>query len=1677
NCAATCNYEYLTSESYIWTGTSMACPAAAGCAALVRQYFTEGWYPNGAKTPSDAFTPSAALIKAMLINGALDMSGESSWPTDNQGFGRVELEDVLYFSGDSRVLNIVDETSGFVNSGQADTHYFQVGNSEPLEITLVWTDHEAAEYADPAIINDLDLRVEFGGNIYRGNVFSGRQSTTGGSYDRLNVEEEVLLKTPPAAECTVIVYAYNISYSPQPYALVVTGDLPCNHPPDAPTLIKLFDNERMNSTTPTLEWNVPVDDDGENLHFRVQWDDNPDFSSPTIIESKDDATGFSCSPPVAEGTGTCAYTINSQSEGALTDGITYYWRVSAWDGLAYGSWSETRSFTVNTAQAESDWFQTMDGQFETDSLWEVMTSSNSLILQTIAASVETLKRDDGGYEAYDGTGYANNDYTTRVPAPSAPCTLIAAMIWVRNSPARECTLWLLPDSLKAPNVHIPKKPASAWVEKIITPDDDTWTSVNFSEAEKYYLDTPQEIHVVLYTETSNTKVVLDQTSDFDDANGDYYSKNNDPHENWDWTYTWESSLFLFRAIVKYPESSSDIGKVYSTPIAFADNPGSPTSWDKVLWTENDGDSIRVTIEYRSGGSWNDVADTATIISGTNGQLDISGFGTEDTIRAVAILYRKGGSSPTLKDWAVTWAFGPPNNPPVVSNVSDGVGWHRGNITITYDLADDDGDNCTVTCEWYDGTWHSTGNVSGDGIGTPTPPGTGKTITWQSALDFTGESSTIQFRITPNDGSDDGTPGTDNDCDVDNKAPDISATGSGVSGSWGCYTISDITLYGTDGGSGFESGCPRYSWTSAPGNCSQGSGYTDGNNPSSIPSGTRTLYLYGEDAVGNISDTNYTVRQDCDPPTQPGTPSTTSPTCDDTPTWTWDASTDALSGMPATNAYQVFWSTTPGGEDNSDWTDSPSYTHSVPLSSPDTWYFKVVAYDNAGNSSNSDNGSVDILEVPDAISFDTPNKTTTSLTWNWFASSGATSYDVDYDAGGWTNIGDVLTYQETGLGVNTQHCLNVRGVNTSCTGPESGDNCMFTYAIVPDAPICSVAGEFSIFVDVQPNGNPADVEYAIYCVEAGQYVQTDGSLAGSEAWQTDASWGNITVTGLNCATTYNFRVKARNGDNEETAFGPDCTSNTAACGNQPPNAPTLYNTGGSGQLVFDNARLTDDDAGTAGIQLIFRMSTDDPDSPPDDVQYSIQINSESDWTGTDIYNGDLAGIHTSGNIVDKVLTCSVEPTDGETYYVRVRAIDPYGSQNYGSWSSYTWSFTYKSSGDAEWYQTEDEQFNTGILTDTETDGFGRVYLGEGAATATYDYDGVTQASGPHDAFYCDVDAMPPTGNNLNSKTEANDAQYGWIASSNDIRWDTPNPGRRDEVFLWCDIYNISEAIADITQIDFVFEGYPEGGGNVQIWAYNYSTDTWGQIGTAMTFGTSDATMTRSITSNFGEYIDGTGKLVWGVYGKPGNVSGGFPLHIDYVKVDINYQSSVTSGTIASPVIDYDSYYGATDWNQLLFTDDETNGDIKYTIQYWDGASWQNTSIVDEDNSPVDISALDPTTHDSIRIVATLTKGSDTPYLEDWTITWQQFAVGVELLVGNSSGPEYTEWALGNIDPATVRIMDGTDRVYVKNIGSEAINIIINASPIAWEYSDHIGADTCLIMALFNGTTVPVEADFS
>lgn len=74
----------------------------------------------------------------------------------------------------------------------------------------------------------------------------------------------------------------------------------------------------------------------------------------------------------------------------------------------------------------------------------------------------------------------------------------------------------------------------------------------------------------------------------------------------------------------------------------------------------------------------------------------------------------------------------------------------------------------------------------------------------------------------------------------------------------------------------------------------------------------------------------------------------------------------------------------------------------------------------------------------------------------------------------------------------------------------------------------------------------------------EYFVENTTNATASGWITGTSWN---ATGLTCVTSYTFRVKARDGVNNESSYGSDITASTAACdaghetGTTPP--PALF----------------------------------------------------------------------------------------------------------------------------------------------------------------------------------------------------------------------------------------------------------------------------------------------------------------------------------------------------------------------------------------------------------------------------------------------------------------------------------------------------------------------------------------
>ncbi len=188
------------------SGTSFSSPAAAGAALVVRDYFQQGYYPDGTSTNPGNSTDqepniSGALVKAILIASA-EWVGQGSSPgnpwnpgvncghryrfNNKTGYGRIQLNRVLplqtYASPSGLIVTDGGGVAGAPNnlglSGTANPNITETttirvcDNSQDLSVALAWIEDSGA-----ALTKNLNLELVSPSNkVYFGNYYTDDNS-------------------------------------------------------------------------------------------------------------------------------------------------------------------------------------------------------------------------------------------------------------------------------------------------------------------------------------------------------------------------------------------------------------------------------------------------------------------------------------------------------------------------------------------------------------------------------------------------------------------------------------------------------------------------------------------------------------------------------------------------------------------------------------------------------------------------------------------------------------------------------------------------------------------------------------------------------------------------------------------------------------------------------------------------------------------------------------------------------------------------------------------------------------------------------------------------------------------------------------------------------------------------------------------------------------------------------------------------------------------------------------------------------------------------------------------------------------------------------------------------------------------------------------------------------------
>jgi len=245
------------------SGTSMATPLTAGAAALLRQYLTtyvdcsianRNFVPCAFKLAEQEpgaqlmRTPSAALMKALLIAGAVPLTGDNGVglsvghdvPNNEQGYGRINLRHSMQQDHSAAQFFLFDAFNhSLVTASDIFAACASVAPGE-LKVTLVWTDYPGSPSHQIPLVSDLDLFVL----RYSGGGWQPVAITNVGpaGSDHTNVVEQVAISSAEVAATlehlaadgissrgddralyTVAVKSTRLPAGPQPFALVLSG--------------------------------------------------------------------------------------------------------------------------------------------------------------------------------------------------------------------------------------------------------------------------------------------------------------------------------------------------------------------------------------------------------------------------------------------------------------------------------------------------------------------------------------------------------------------------------------------------------------------------------------------------------------------------------------------------------------------------------------------------------------------------------------------------------------------------------------------------------------------------------------------------------------------------------------------------------------------------------------------------------------------------------------------------------------------------------------------------------------------------------------------------------------------------------------------------------------------------------------------------------------------------------------------------------------------------------------------------------------------------------------------------------------------------------------------------------------------------------------------------------------
>ena len=342
-----------SSNSYnVKCGTSMASPTVCGITALILQDF-RAQFPG-------LEDPRASTMKVILAQTAHDLGNQG--PDYQFGYGSVRAKDAVDF------LRTAQFTEQEISQGAVHTFQVDVEAGTPeLRYTLAWDDAPGTPNVDPALVNQLDMRlVDPQGGVHYPWVLDPFNPSAPATRDQANTRdniEQVWVESPMAGEWTIEVEATSVPEGPQAYSLAGAPSLnvsllaiglpsgaPGLTPPNTPVDVQV-------TITTINETLVPG---SEKLFYRF---DGGSFSE---VALSPDGDGYVATIP---GTGCDTTPEFYVSAEGVENGVVYNPSQGPDGPLSYEI-GEILVLASDDIEADSGWVAGVNGDTATTGQWE-----------------------------------------------------------------------------------------------------------------------------------------------------------------------------------------------------------------------------------------------------------------------------------------------------------------------------------------------------------------------------------------------------------------------------------------------------------------------------------------------------------------------------------------------------------------------------------------------------------------------------------------------------------------------------------------------------------------------------------------------------------------------------------------------------------------------------------------------------------------------------------------------------------------------------------------------------------------------------------------------------------------------------------------------------------------------------------------------------------------------------------------------------------------------------------------------------------------------------------------------------------------------------------------------------------------------------------------------------------